>query len=52
MGAQVEVQGGMIRAQAKGGRLTGGQVYLDMVSVGATMNIMLSAVLASGNTVI
>ena len=52
MGAQVEVQGGMIRAQALGGRLTGGQVYLDMVSVGATMNIMLSAVLASGNTVI
>ena len=52
MGAQVEVQGGMICAQAKGGRLTGGQVYLDMVSVGATMNIMLSAVLASGNTVI
>ena len=52
MGAQVEVQGGMIRAQAKGGRLTGGPVYLDMVSVGATMNIMLSAVRAAGNTVI
>ena len=52
MGAQVEVQGGMIRAQAKGGRLTGGQVYLDMVSVGATMNIMLAAVLADGMTII
>ena len=52
MGAQVEVQGGMIRARAKDGRLTGGPVYLDMVSVGATMNIMLSAVRAAGNTVI
>ncbi len=52
MGAQVEVQGGMIRARAKEGRLTGGPVYLDMVSVGATMNIMLSAVRAAGNTVI
>ena len=52
MGAEVEVQGGLIRARAKGGRLAGGPVYLDMVSVGATMNIMLAAVLASGNTVI
>jgi len=52
MGAQVEVVNGIIRAKVPEGRLMGGQVYLDMVSVGATMNIMLAAVLANGMTVI
>ncbi len=52
MGAEVEVHNGVVHAVAKNGRLVGGQVYLDMVSVGATMNIMLAAVLAEGITVI
>lgn len=52
MGADVDVQGGFIHAVAKGGKLVGTQVYLDMVSVGATMNIMLAATLAEGLTVI
>ena len=53
MGADVDVRNGLICAQVPGGgRLTGGQVYLDMVSVGATMNIMLSAALANGMTII
>ena len=52
MGAEVEVSGGMITATAPTGRLTGTNIYLDMVSVGATMNIMLAAVLADGLTVI
>ena len=52
MGAEVEVRSGLICAQVPSGRLPGGQVYLDMVSVGATMNIMLAAVLANGLTVI
>ncbi|MEG1072784.1 MAG: UDP-N-acetylglucosamine 1-carboxyvinyltransferase [Oscillospiraceae bacterium] len=52
MGADVDVQGGFIHAVAKGGKLVGTQVYLDMVSVGATMNIMLAATLAEGMTVI
>ena len=47
MGAEVEVRSGLICAQVPSGRLPGGQVYLDMVSVGATMNIMLAAVLAN-----
>ena len=34
------------------GRLTGANIYLDVVSVGATMNIMMAAVLAQGDTVI
>lgn len=51
MGAEVDVINGIICAKAPS-RLVGGQVYLDMVSVGATMNIMLAAVLADGMTVI
>lgn len=52
MGADVDVRGGYIHAAAKDGRLKGAQVYLDIVSVGATMNIMLAATLADGLTVI
>ena len=52
MGAEVDVSGGLIHAKAPGGRLVGAPVYLDMVSVGATMNIMLAATLAEGLTVI
>jgi UDP-N-acetylglucosamine 1-carboxyvinyltransferase len=53
MGAEVDVRSGLICAKVPGGaRLSGGQVYLDMVSVGATMNIMLAATLAEGMTII
>ncbi len=52
MGADVHVSGGLVHARAKGGQMQGSQVYLDIVSVGATMNIMLAAVLAKGMTVI
>ena len=53
MGAEVEVRNGLIDAHVPNGdRLSGGQVYLDIVSVGATMNIMLAATLAKGLTVI
>lgn len=51
LGAEVDVHGGMIYTEAKSG-LTGNSVYLDVVSVGATINIMLAAVLAKGLTVI
>ncbi|MCI8551491.1 MAG: UDP-N-acetylglucosamine 1-carboxyvinyltransferase [Lawsonibacter sp.] len=53
MGAEVDVRNGLIYARVpNGARLSGGQVYLDIVSVGATMNIMLAATLADGMTVI
>lgn len=52
MGADVDVRSGFVHAEANGGRLQGSQVYLDIVSVGATMNIMLAAALADGMTVI
>ena len=51
LGADVEVSSGYIKAHADDG-LTGHNIYLDMASVGATVNIMLAAVLADGITVI
>lgn len=45
-------EGDFVEAYAKGGRLKGSTVYLDIVSVGATMNIMMAAALADGVTVI
>ena len=50
LGARTSVKNGVIYAQAD--HLTGGHIYLDMASVGATMNIMLAAVLADGVTTI
>ena len=52
MGAEVSVEGGYINARAKNGHLHGANIYLDVVSVGATMNIMLAGVLADGMTII
>ena len=52
MGAQIEVKNGLVYAEAEGGRLKGANIYLDVVSVGATINIMLAAALAEGKTVI
>ena len=51
MGAEVR-EGDFICAKADGGRMKGANVYLDVVSVGATMNIMMAAALAEGTTVI
>ncbi len=50
LGAEVDIVGGQVIAHAES--LTGSGVYLDKVSVGATMNIILAAVLAKGRTVI
>ncbi len=50
LGATVKVEQGMIKAYAE--RLIGTTIYLDVVSVGATINIMLAAVYAEGVTVI
>ena len=49
LGAEVTVEKGTIHAKAN--NLTGNSVYMDIVSVGATINVMLSAVLAKGTTV-
>ena len=50
LGAKVIIENGMVDARAL--RLSGSSVYLDVVSVGATINIMLAAVKARGLTVI
>ena len=51
MGADV-TEGGLIQAVARDGRLHGANIYMDVVSVGATMNVMMAAVLAEGTTTI
>ena len=50
MGADVTVEQGMVKLRAD--KLVGSQIYLDVVSVGATINLMLAAVRATGTTVI
>ena len=52
LGADVDIKNGFVFAEAREGRLRGARIYLDKVSVGATMNIILAATLASGRTVI
>lgn len=50
LGAIVEVEKGNITAKAD--KLIGNSVYMDVVSVGATINVMLASVLAEGTTII
>ncbi|MCR5430991.1 MAG: UDP-N-acetylglucosamine 1-carboxyvinyltransferase [Lachnospiraceae bacterium] len=50
LGADVEISHGMINATAES--LHGSHIYFDIVSVGATINVMLGAVLAEGQTII
>lgn len=50
LGATVRIQHGMIEAEAVD--LVGNHIYLDMASVGATINIMMAAVMAEGQTII
>lgn len=52
LGAAFVVENGFIYANAPEGGLRGAKVYLDKVSVGATMNIMLAACQAKGRTII
>lgn len=50
LGATYTLEGGMVDVSAK--ELIGNNIYMDVVSVGATVNIMLAAVRAKGTTVI
>lgn len=50
LGAEVNMSRGKITAKAE--KLVGADIYLDVVSVGATINIMLAAVRAEGQTII
>ena len=50
LGADIDISYGLISAKAD--RLIGNHIYLDKVSVGATINILMAAALAEGKTVI
>ena len=50
LGAKIDISHGMIVADSE--ELKGAHIYLDSVSVGATINIMMAASMAKGNTVI
>ena len=50
LGATVTIEHGLIKATAE--KLRGGHVYMDCVSVGATINVMMAATMAEGLTII
>lgn len=50
LGATAVIEHGIVNVRAE--KLTGNSIYMDIRSVGATINIMMAAVLAEGNTVI
>ncbi|MDD6057053.1 MAG: UDP-N-acetylglucosamine 1-carboxyvinyltransferase, partial [Clostridiales bacterium] len=50
LGANVDIKHGLVMASAE--RLAGTHIYLDKVSVGATINIMMAATMANGKTTI
>lgn len=50
LGANVKIEHGLIITEAE--KLAGSHIYMDVVSVGATINVMMSAVMAEGKTII
>ncbi len=50
LGASVRIEHGLIITEAT--KLKGNHIYMDVVTVGATMNVMMAAVMAEGTTVI
>ncbi|MEP9318061.1 UDP-N-acetylglucosamine 1-carboxyvinyltransferase [Pseudomonas sp. LABIM340] len=52
MGAQIDVEGGYIKAKAPAGGLKGAHFFFDTVSVTGTENIMMAAALANGRSVL
>lgn len=51
MGAEIEVDEGYIRARSNG-RLKGAHIFMDMVTVGGTENLLMAATLAEGTTIL
>ncbi|WP_053980400.1 UDP-N-acetylglucosamine 1-carboxyvinyltransferase [Marinagarivorans algicola] len=51
MGAHIEVDGGYIRATAPNG-LKGAHIFMDVVTVGGTENLLMAATLAKGKTIL
>ena len=52
LGASVVTDGGYIEISTETGKTTGTNIYFDMVTVGATINVMLASVMGNGTTII
>lgn len=52
MGAEIKIENGYIKANTHGKRLQGARIFMDLISVTGTENLMMAAVLAEGTTVI
>jgi UDP-N-acetylglucosamine 1-carboxyvinyltransferase len=52
LGAKIELEGGYVLAKAPKGGLRGGTIVFDMVTVGATENALMAAVLARGDSIL
>ena len=52
LGAEIQLEGGYIQAATPSGRLEGGRVVFDVVTVGGTENMLMAATLAHGKTVL
>jgi UDP-N-acetylglucosamine 1-carboxyvinyltransferase len=52
LGAEIELAAGYVKASAPKGRLSGGEFSFPVVSVGATENALMAAVLAAGRTIL
>ena len=50
LGAEIRIEHGLVIAETQ--RLRGGHIYMDVVSVGATIDVMIAAVMAEGQTII
>ena len=50
LGAEVKIEYGLIKTHAE--KLVGSHIYMDCVSVGATINVMMAATMAEGRTII
>lgn len=50
LGAEVLIESGMVKANAE--KLKGSHIYFDLATVGATINVMMAAVLAEGDTIL
>lgn len=50
LGADVDIEGGIVKASAA--KLMGSHIYMDVVTVGATINVMMAAAMAEGRTTI
>lgn len=50
LGSTVKIEHGVINCEAE--KLVGNDIYMDVISVGATINVMLAAVMAEGKTII